>query len=167
MEKKPKEKQWATRREPATAKPTITIQTVSFNLVRQQLEIQVRLLKTNQIIIERSKYAVLQQLEAKRFHEEYAKSKLQQDAQYRHIADNLERTVVNEVILTRQYLDETGTVKPHQALLSRYLLQELLQSLHGTAQRHPGISNMLPEIRRKYYYHKKAKHVKKWVEGCQ
>ena len=42
----------------------------------------------------------------------------------------------------------------------------MLQALHGTAHKHPGISKMLQEIRQKYYYPGIAKHVKKWVEGC-
>ena len=42
----------------------------------------------------------------------------------------------------------------------------MLQALHGTAHKHPGISKMLQEIRKKYYYPGIAKHVKKWVEGC-
>ena len=69
--------------------------------------------------------------------------------------------------MTRQYYDETGQVKYHQILLPKHLLEELLQAKHGTAHRHPGISKMLQEIRQKYYYPGIAKHVKKWVEGCE
>ena len=69
--------------------------------------------------------------------------------------------------MTRQYYDETGQVKYHQILLPKHLLKELLQAIHGTAHRHPGISKMLQEIRQKYYYPGIAKHVKKWVEGCE
>ena len=43
----------------------------------------------------------------------------------------------------------------------------MLQSLHGTAHKHPGISKMLQEIRQRYYYPNMAKHVKKRVEGCE
>ena len=43
----------------------------------------------------------------------------------------------------------------------------MLQSLQGTANKHPGISKMLQEIRQWYYYPSMAKHVKKWVEGCE
>ena len=57
-------------------------------------------------------------------------------------------------------------VKYHQTLLPYHLLQKLLQSLHGTIHRHPGISKMLQEIRRRYYYHSMVKHVK-MVEGCK
>ena len=51
--------------------------------------------------------------------------------------------------------------------MPKHLLKELLQAIHGTTHRHPGISKMLQEIRQKYYYPGIAKHVKKWVEGCQ
>ena len=61
----------AIRKNPATDEPTVTIQTLSTNLVKQHPDIQVRLRKTNQIIIVQSKDAVLQQLKAKLFHEEY------------------------------------------------------------------------------------------------
>ena len=157
----------AIRKNPAIDEPTVTIQTLSTNLVNQHPDIQVRLRKTNQIIIEQSKDAVLQQLKAKLLHEEYSDNLLQQDARYRQYANNLERIVLKDEILTRQYFDETGNVKYHQILLPQHLLQELLQSLHGTAHKHPGISKMLQEIRQRYYYPSMAKHVKKWVEGCK
>ena len=106
-------------------------------------------------------------MKAKLLHEEQSENVLQQDARYRHYAIDLERLVVKEDILTEQYFDETGNVKYHQILLLRHLLQDLLQSLHGTAHKHPGISKLLQEIRQKYYYPSMAKHVKKWVEGCE
>ena len=157
----------AIRKNPATDEPTVTIQTLSTNLVKQHPDIQVRLRKRNQIIIEQSKDAVLQQLKAKLFHEEYSENLLHQDARYRHYANNLERNVLKDEILTRQYFDETGNVKYHQILLPQHLLQEVLQSLHGTAHKHPSISKMLQEIRQRYYYPNMTKHVKKWVEGCE
>ena len=52
-------------------------------------------------------------------------------------------------------------------LLPKHLVQELLESLHGKANKHPGISKMLIEIRQKYYYPGIAKIVKKWVQGCE
>ena len=133
----------AIRNNPAVDEPTVTIHTLSTNLIKQQSDVQIRLKKTNMIIIEQSKDAVLQQLKAKLLHEEYSVSLLQQDARYRHYSNNLQRIVIKDEILTRQYFDETGNVKYHQILLLQHLLQELLQSLHGTAHIHPGISKML------------------------
>ena len=157
----------AIKKNPATDEPTVTIQTLSTNLVKQHPDIQVRLRKTKQIIIEQSKDAVLQQLKTKLLHEEYSENLLHQDARYRHYAINLERIVLKDEILVRQYFDETGNVKYHQILLPQHLLQELLQSLHGIAHKHPGISKMLQEIRQRLYYPSMAKHVKNWVEGCE
>ena len=57
----------AIRKNPATDEPTVTIQTMSTNLVKQHPDVQARLRKTNQIIIEQSKDAVLQQLKANCF----------------------------------------------------------------------------------------------------
>ena len=100
----------AIRKNPAIDEPTVTIQTLSTNRVKQHPDIQVRLRKTNQIIIEQSKDAVLQQLKAKLLHEEYSENLLQQDARYRHYANNVERIVLKVEILTRQYFDETRNV---------------------------------------------------------
>ena len=157
----------AIRKNPPIEEPAVTIQTFSTNLVKQQPDIHVQLPKTNQVIIEQPKHAVIQQLKAKLLHEDYSENVLQQDALFRHNASNLERIVFKDEILTRQYFDETGNVKYHQILLPQHLLQELLQSLHGTAHKHPGISKMLQQIRQKYYSTNVAKYVKKWVEGCE
>ena len=81
--------------------------------------------------------------------------------------NNLVRIVLKDEIVTRKYYDETGQIKNHQILLPKHLLKELLQAIHGTAHRHPGISKMLQEVRQKYYCPGMAKHVKKWVEGCE
>ena len=123
--------------------------------------------KTNQIIIEQFKNAVLQQLKAKLLHEQYSENVLQQEARYRYYANNLERIVVKEDILTRQNFEETGNENYHHILLPQHFLQELFQSLQGTAHRHPGISKMLQAIRQKNYYPNLAKYVKRWVEECE
>ena len=52
-------------------------------------------------------------------------------------------------------------------LLPQHLLKELLQSLHGTAHRHPVILKAFQEIRQRYYHPSMAKHGKRWVEGCR
>ena len=106
-------------------------------------------------------------MRAKLQKEEYSEEILQQDIRYKYYLNNIDRIVLKDEIVTRQYYDETGQVKYHQILLPKHLLKELLQAIHGTAHRHPGISKMLQEIRQKDYYPGIAKHVKKWVEGCE
>ena len=78
----------AIQQNPTTAETRITTQSVSTNLVKQQSEIQIGLRKTNQKIIEQPKDGVLQHLRAKLIHEEYCENVLQQDARYRHYANN-------------------------------------------------------------------------------
>ena len=82
----------AVKKNPAIDEPTVTIQTLSTNLVKQHPDIQVGLKKTNQIIIEQSKDATLQQLKAKLLHEEYSENLLQQDARY-----SIMQTIGNEL----------------------------------------------------------------------
>ena len=79
----------------------------------------------------------------------------------------MDRKVLRNKIVTRQNFDETGQIRYHQILLPKHLLTELLHALQGTAQKPPGISKMLQEIRQKNYYPGIAKHVRRWVEGCQ
>ena len=69
-------------------------------------------------------------------------------------------------INTRQYFDETGSVKYNQVLLPQHLVTEVLKSLNRKANKPPVISKMLIETQQKYYYHGIAKLVRKWVQGC-
>ena len=43
----------------------------------------------------------------------------------------------------------------------------ILQSLHGTAGKHPGIAKMMQEIRQKYYFLSIATYVRNWVRDCE
>ena len=106
-------------------------------------------------------------MKAKIQKEEFSEETFQQDIRYKHYLHNFNRLVLKDEIVTRQHYDETRQVKYHQILLPKHLIKELLQAIHGTAHRHPGISKMSQEIRQKYYYPGIAKHVKKWVEGCE
>ena len=162
---------WEPKRQSKTglkvAETAIQIDAISENVVEEITNFTQKLRRTNQILLEQSKDPILLQLGAKIQNEEYSEEILQQDIRYRHYLNNLDRIVLKDEIVTRKYYDETGQIKYHQILLPKHLLKELLQAIHGTAHRHPGISKMLQEIRQKYYYPGKAKHVKKWVEGCE
>ena len=117
--------------------------------------------------IEQQNDVILHQLRLKLQKEDYSKTILQQDPRYRHYCSQIGRLSVQDGIVIRDYYDETGNVQYRQALLPKHLVAELLQSLHGSANKHPGISKMLYEIRQKYYYPGIAKIVKKWVLGCE
>ena len=117
--------------------------------------------------IEQQNDVILHQLRLKIQKEDYSETILQQDPRYRHYCSQIDRLSVQDDIVIRDYYDETGNVQYRQAFLPKHLVSELLQSLHGSANKHPGISKMLYEIRQKYYYPGIAKIVKKWVLGCE
>ena len=145
----------------------IQIDAISENIVEGITNFPQKLRRTNQILLEQSKDPILLQLKAKIQKEEYSEEILQQDFRYKFYLNNIDRIVLKDEIVTRQNYDETGQIKYHQILLPKQLVKKLIQGIHGTAHRHPGISKMLQEIRQKYYYPAIAKYVKKWVEGCK
>ena len=161
------ERKKQSRINPTDQEVVIQIDAITENIVDEITNFTQKLRRTNQILLEQSKDPTLQQLKAKIQNEDYSEEILQQDIRYKHYLSNLDRIVLKDEIVTRQYYDETGQIKHHQILLPKHLLKELLNALHGTAHKHPGISKMLQEIRQKYYYPGIAKHVKKWVEGCE
>ena len=161
------ERKKQSRTNPTDQEVVIQIDAITENTVDEITNFTQKLRRTNQILLEQSKDPTLQQLKAKIQNEDYSEEILQQDIRYKHYLNNLDRIVLKDEIVTRQYYDETGQIKHHQILLPKHLLKELLNALHGTAHKHPGISKMLQEIRQKYYYPGIAKHVKKWVEGCE
>ena len=133
------------------SEPIIHIDAITENSVEEITNFTRKLRRTNQIILEQSKDQTLRQLKSKTQQEGYSEEIFQQDIWYKHYLHNFDRLVLKDEVITRQYYDETGQVKYHQILLPKNLLKELLQALHGTAHRHPGISKMLQEIRQKYY----------------
>ena len=77
------------------------------------------------------------------------------------------RIIIKDDILYRQYYNDIGEVSHLQVLLPGQLLKVLLQSLHGTAGKHPGISKMMQEIRQKYYFPSIATYVRNWLCDCK
>ena len=89
------------------------------------------------------------------------------DARYMHYSRNKKRNIIKDDILYRQYYNDIGEVSHLQVLLPEQLLKVLLQSLHGTAGRHPGNSKMMQEIRHKYYFPSIATYIRNWVRDCE
>ena len=84
-----------------------------------------------------------------------------------HYSRIKKRNIIKEDILCRQYYKDLGKVSQLQVLLPGQLLEVILQSLHGTAGKHPSISKMMQEIRQKYYFPSIATYVKNWVRDCE
>ena len=125
----------------------------------QRLSICQKLTNINTVAIEQNNDVILQQL----------KLKLQkEDIRYQHYIRQLDRLSIQNDIITGHYYDETGNVKYNRILLPKHLVNELLESLHGKANRHPSIAKMLQEIRCKYYYpgnSKTSPQMGKWMRN--
>ena len=84
-----------------------------------------------------------------------------------HYSRHKKRNIIKDDILYRQYYNDIGEVSHLQVLQPGQLLKVLLQSLHGTAGKHPRISKKMQEIRQKYYFPSIAPYVRKWVRDCE
>ena len=156
------------RENPSHQSPDISLEKFSIHRSNvQRLSVCQKLTNINTVVIEQNNDVILQQLKLKLQKEEYSETILIQDIRYQHYLRQLDRLSIQNDIITRQYYDETGNIKYNQILLPKHLVNELLESLHGKANRHPGIAKMLQEIRCKYYYPGIAKLVRKWVNGCE
>ena len=74
------------------------------------------------------------------------------DARYMHCSRNKKRIIIKDEIPCRQYHNDLGKVSHLQVLLPGKLIK-------GTADKHPGISKMMQEIRQKYYFPSIATYV--------
>ena len=70
-------------------------------------------------------------------------------------------------VLCRQYYNDLGEVSHFQVLLPGHSLKVLLQSLHGTAGKNPGISKRRPDIPQKICFPSVATYVRNWVRDCE
>ena len=92
---------------------------------------------------------------------------LLKDARYMHFSGNKKRIIIKDDILYRQYYKDHNEVSHLQVLLPGQLLKTLLQSINGTAGKHPGFSKTTHEIRQKYHFPSIAAYVRNWVRGCE
>ena len=92
---------------------------------------------------------------------------LMNDARYRHYFRNKKRIIIEDDILCRQNFNDLDEVSHLQVFSPGQLLKVLLQSLPGTARKHPDISKMMQGIRQKYYFPSIALHVAKRFRRCE
>ena len=84
-----------------------------------------------------------------------------------HYSTIRKQIILKDDILYRQYYNKVDEINHPQVLLLVQLLETLLNSLHGTTSKHPGISQMMQEIRRKYYFPSITKYVLNWVQQSE
>ena len=109
---------------------------------------------------------ILKALKLRLLHEEYDKHLLKTEPRGRNLLRHEERIIVKDGVLMRKYYGEDGTVTHHQILIPKHIVPELLSTLHGKTNKHPGITKMIQECRTKYYYPGLARKIRAWVINC-
>ena len=126
-----------------------------------------QLTKPSRILIEQESEAALLNFKREMLGLPFDEQMLLNDACYMHYCRNKTRIFIKDDIVYRQYYNDIGEVSQLQVLLPGQLLKVLLQPLHGTSGKHPGISKLMQEIRQKYYFLPIATYVKNWVRDCE
>ena len=166
------EEQILQRKKTARAQPIHQLPDISFEKFTthtseyHKLSITQKLTNINSIAVEQNNDVILQQLRLKILKENYSETILMQDHRYQHYCRQMDRLSVTDEIITRQYFDETGSVKYNQVLLPKHLVTELLESLHGKANKHPGISKCLLKFEKNTIILELRK-LSKRVQGCE
>ena len=109
---------------------------------------------------------ILKALKLRLLHEEYDKHLLKTEPRGRNLLRHEERIIVKDGILMRKSYGEDGTVTHHQTLLPKHIIPELLSTLHGKTNKHPGITKMIQESWTKYYFLGLARKSRAWVINC-
>ena len=126
-----------------------------------------QLTKPSRILIEQDSDPKLLNFKREMFGLPFNEQIILHDVRYMHYSRNKKRIIIKDDILYRQYFNEIDEISHLQVLLPRQLLKVLLQSLHETAGKHPGILKMMQEIRQKYYFPSIATYVRNWVRDCE
>ena len=98
-----------------------------------------QLTKSSRILIEQDSDPKILNFKREMLGLPFNKLILLNDARYVHYSRNKKRIIIKDDILYRQYYNDIGEVSHLQVFLPGQLLKVLLQSLHGTASKHPGI----------------------------
>ena len=109
---------------------------------------------------------ILKSLNLRLLHDEYDKHLLKTEPRGRNLLRHEERIIVKDGVLMRKYDGEDGTVTHHQIFIPKRIVPELLSTLHGKMNKHPGISKMIQESRTKFYYPGLARKIRAWVINC-
>ena len=109
---------------------------------------------------------LLKALKQRVSHEEYDKHLLKTEPRGRHLLRHEERIIMKDGVLMRKYYGEDGSVTHNQVIIPKHLVPELLSTLHGKTNKHPGIAKMIQECRAKYYFPGLARKIRAWVTSC-
>ena len=109
---------------------------------------------------------LLKALKLRISHEEYDKHFLKTERRGRNLLRHEERIILKDGVLMRKYYGEDGSVTHNQIIIPKHLVPELLSTLHGKTNKHPGITKMIQECRAKYYFPGLVRNIRAWVTSC-
>ena len=95
--------------------------------------------KPSRILIEQDPDPTLQHFKREMLGLIFVEQIILKDARYMHYSRNKKRIIIKDDLLCRQFYNDLGEVSHLQVLLPGKLLKMLLQSSHGTANKHTGI----------------------------
>ena len=98
--------------------------------------------------------------------EEYDKHLLNTDPRGRILLRHEQRIIMKDGVLMRKHYGEDGSVTHNQVIILKHIVPELLSTLHGKTNEHPGITKMIQECRAKYYFLGLALKLNAWVISC-
>ena len=108
-----------------------------------------QLTKPSRILIEQDSHPKLLNFKREMLRLQFDEQALINDARYMHYSRNKQRIIIKEDTLCQQDHNDLGEVSHLQVPLPRQLLKVLLQSIHERIGKHPGISELMQELRKK------------------
>ena len=109
---------------------------------------------------------LLKTLKLRILHENYDKYLLKTKPRGRNLLRHEGRIIMKDGVLMRKNYGEDGSVTHNQVVISKHLVPELLSTLHGKTNKHPGITKVIQEFRAKYYSPGLARKIRAWVTSC-
>ena len=140
--------EWVTNQELSSLKPSIKEftkidgDTTSYSIKGIKASARIRVEQDADLVLKNLKLKILGQP-----HDDVL---LATDRRYKHYKANEDRIILKDGLLFRKYYGEFGSVKYHQFLIPKQLVNEVLRNLHGEFGKHPGITKTIIAYREKY-----------------
>ena len=91
-----------------------------------------------------------------------------QDQFFQKLYKNRKRLQVVNGVLYRQFVDHTGLESHKQLVVPEDCIMKIIRTLHNSpVQVHPGLKEMLHELRKRYSSPNLACKVQKVLDGCE
>ena len=89
------------------------------------------------------------------------------DRKYKHYKTSGDRIVLKDSPLFRKNYREAGSVKYHQILIPKQIVDVVLRSMHGEIGKHRGITRTIIAYRQKYSFPNMAQLITEWDLSCE